>query len=90
VNLGLNFGGNAMSPQLSELTDQALALPPEDRLTLAELLWVSLDEHVEEGEVDEELMAEIDRRDAEMESGAVQTFSHEEVMEAARKAIDER
>ena len=37
--------------------------------------------------LDEELFKEIDRRDAEMESGAAKTYSHQEVVEDARKVI---
>jgi putative addiction module component (TIGR02574 family) len=71
---------------LGVLTTQALALPPQQRVELAQRLWDSV-----EGQIDdnEELFAEIDRRDAEIESGAVQTFSHEEVMRDARKVLGE-
>ena len=75
-----------MSPNLDGLITQALALPPEQRIELAEKLWASVEENPD---LDEELFAEIDRRDAEMQSGASQTFSHEEVMRDAKKALGE-
>jgi putative addiction module component (TIGR02574 family) len=73
-----------MSPSLDALTAQALALPPEQQFELAQRLWTSVENHYGE---DEQLFAEIARRDAEMESGAVQTFSHEEVINDAQKVI---
>jgi putative addiction module component (TIGR02574 family) len=75
-----------MSPTLDALTAQALALPPDERCELAHRLWESVDASLD---VDEELIAEIERRDAEMESGSVHTYSHEEVMHDAKKAIGE-
>ena len=80
-----------MSTQIDGLTGQLLALPPEDRLTLAQRLWDSLDPELQSQalEVDEELIAEIERRDAEMEAGMVKMYTHEEVMAAARKATKE-
>ena len=74
-----------MSTTLDTLTAQALALPPEQRAELAERLWLSVEGPLAE---DEALFEEIKRREAEIESGA-QTFSHEEVMRDARKALGE-
>jgi putative addiction module component (TIGR02574 family) len=82
-----------MSIQLDQLTTEALALSIQDRLTLAQRLFDSVDPDFQDApidDVDDELIAEINRRDAEIESGAVQTFSHEEVMQAVRKAIEKR
>ena len=60
-----------------------MALPPEQRAELAQRLWSSVEgEPIDE---DAELFAEIDRREAEIESGAVQTYSHEEVMRDAHR-----
>jgi hypothetical protein len=73
-----------MSPTFDSLTEQALALPPEQRFELAERLWLSV-----EFQNDEQLMAEIARRDGEMDRKVVQTFSHEDVMRDAKKAIDQ-
>lgn len=81
-----------MSPQLDQLTAQALALEPEDRLKLAQRLWDSIVPSAATlpDDIDEELLAEFWRRDAEIETGNAKTFSHEEVMEAARKAIEKK
>jgi putative addiction module component (TIGR02574 family) len=73
------------SPSFDSLVTHALALPRDQRAQLAERLWISVEWPIE----DESLIAEIEHRDAEMESGAVNTFSHEEVMRDARKAIGE-
>ena len=75
-----------MSPNLDSLTTQALALPLEQRFVLAQRLWESVEGQLDEGE---ELFAEIARRDAEMDIGTVQTYSHEEVVRDARKALGE-
>ncbi|MEX0643161.1 MAG: addiction module protein [Pirellulales bacterium] len=75
-----------MSMNLDALTAQALALPPEHRFELAQRLWESVEVPPD---VDGELLAEIERRDLEMESDAVRIYSHEEVMREAKKAIGE-
>jgi putative addiction module component (TIGR02574 family) len=64
-----------------KLVSSALALPPEQRVELAERLWLSIEE------TDEALIREVEKRDTEMESGAVKTYTHEEVMRDARQAI---
>ncbi len=73
-----------MSPTLDALTVQALALPSDQRFELAQRLWESMEGQLSE---DEELFSEIARRDAEMDRDAVQTFSHEDVMRDAKKAL---
>lgn len=77
-----------MSTSLSfdVLASQVLALPPEQRVELAQRLWNSVENQLDE---DEAFVAELERRSAEMEAGTVKTYSHEEVMQAARKAIGE-
>jgi len=74
-----------MPLSLDTLTTQALALPPEQRIELAEKLWFSVEQHGE----DEDLFTEIARRAAEIESGAARTYSHQEVIEDAQKVIGE-
>ncbi len=68
------------------LIDQAMALPLEDRVGLAEALWQSIGEGLEVGD-EAEALAQAARRDAEMTAGAVAGRSHEDVMRAARRAI---
>jgi putative addiction module component (TIGR02574 family) len=70
---------------LSTLTVQALALPPEQRAELAQKLWQSVEGRLEEE--DEEFFQELERRNAEMDAGTVRTYTHEEVMREARKII---
>jgi putative addiction module component (TIGR02574 family) len=64
------------------LVTSALALPPEQRAELAERLWLSV-----ESLDDEALFAEIDRREAEVESGAAKPIPFEDAMREIRKQI---
>ena len=57
-----------MSPQTQALLDAALALPEADRALLVEGLLDSLSEEGDD-RTDEELVAELDRRRAEMADG---------------------
>jgi putative addiction module component (TIGR02574 family) len=69
-----------------QLTEQAMALPLPERVVLAEALWQSIGEGLRAGG-ESEAIAHAVRRDAEMTSGAVSGRTHEEVMNAARRAI---
>ena len=74
-----------------QLTQEALGLPLSERVQLAELLWRSIDEGLgTQLGVDEEREAlqQARSRDAELSSGAVTGRTHEEVMEAARRALE--
>jgi putative addiction module component (TIGR02574 family) len=73
-----------MSPTFDSLSAQAMALPAGQRLVLAHLLWESVEGQTEE---DEELFAEIARRDAEMESGAVQPIPFDQAMREIRDSL---
>jgi putative addiction module component (TIGR02574 family) len=75
-----------MISNLDALTSQALSLPSDERFELAQRLWLSVGRELE---VDEALFTEIARRDDEIEAGAAQTFSHDEVMRDARRALGE-
>ena len=75
-----------MSANFDALSAQALSLPLDQREALALRLWESVGGQVGD---DAELIAEFDRRCAEMESDTVQTYSHEEVMRDAREAAGE-
>ena len=68
------------------LTEQAMALPLEERVSLAEALWQSIGEGLTAG-VEREAIEQAARRDAELTSGSAQGRTHEEVMRAARRAI---
>jgi putative addiction module component (TIGR02574 family) len=71
----------SMSPDFDTLATQALSLPPEQRFELAQRLWVSVEATIDE---DEELFAEIARRDAAVESGAVTPVPYEQAMREIR------
>jgi putative addiction module component (TIGR02574 family) len=75
-----------MSPNLDALTAQILSLPLEDRRELVLRVWSSVENHEAVGP---ELLAEIERRDAEMESGAAASYTHNDVINDARKAIEQ-
>ncbi len=62
-----------MSPDVAELLEKALALPPEARAALAGSLLESLDDEVD-GSVEEEWNKEIARRIAELDSGKAKTI----------------
>ena len=72
---------------IDQLTAEALALPPEDRETLAHALLDSVQNQEEPG-FDAECLREINRRVEELDSGAVQGIPHEEVMREARRIIE--
>lgn len=69
-----------------QLISEAMALPLPDRVSLAQALWQSIDTglaDIGEGEAVREAI----RRDHELSSGEVTGRTHEEVMQAARRAI---
>ena len=66
-----------MTPDISELLKQALALPPEARASLASSLLESLDSGVDP-HVEEAWNKEIARRIAEVDSGKAKPIPWEE------------
>jgi putative addiction module component (TIGR02574 family) len=70
-----------------KLIANAMALPLSDRVSLAQALWESIE--VGPPEVHERAaVAEAILRDKELSSGRVMGGTHEEVMEAARRALE--
>ena len=67
-----------MAKSARELFEEAMRLDPEERATLIRLLIEAFDAEVEEG-VEEAWRVEIERRMAELDSGAVETVPWEEV-----------
>jgi hypothetical protein len=57
-----------------------------ERINLAEALWQSIGEGLRAGG-EQEAIEQAARRDAELTSGAASGRTHEEVMQAARRAI---
>jgi len=74
----------AMSTQ--QLTTEAMALPLSERVSLAQTLWQSIDAGLADTE-ERDAVREAIRRDQELSSGAVVGRTHEEVMQAASRAI---
>jgi putative addiction module component (TIGR02574 family) len=75
-----------MAMNAEQLTAEVLGLPPSNRAELAYRLIRSLDEE-ESALVDEEWLREIERRDAEITSGAVECLPAEEVLRRARARL---
>ncbi len=74
-----------------ELTQKLLALPLTDRVELAQALWQSIDEDEEPApgasSEEREAVALAKKRDLELTTGGVAGRSHQQVLEAARRAI---
>ena len=70
-----------------QLIADAMALPISERVALAQALWASIDAGLPDA--DERLaVADAIRREKELSSGRVAGRTHEEVMEAARRALE--
>jgi putative addiction module component (TIGR02574 family) len=73
-----------MSSRFESLEAEALKLPPEERVLLADHLLASVGA---QSEVEEAWAAEVDRRLAEVEAGRVSLVPAEEAIGRARKAL---
>lgn len=69
-----------------ELKEEAMALPLSERVSLAQALWESIDAGLADAD-EQTALQEAIRRDQELSSGAVAGRTHEQVMQAARRAI---
>jgi putative addiction module component (TIGR02574 family) len=69
-----------------ELTAEAMALPLSEKVSLAQALWQSIDAGLPEADEGAALREAV-RRDAQLSDGMVKGLSHEEAMNAARRAI---
>jgi putative addiction module component (TIGR02574 family) len=72
-----------------QLRQELLALPLSERVEVAQSLWQSIHEAMRpDAEAEErETLHKARRRDRELASGVVTGRTHEQVMEAARKAL---
>lgn len=70
-----------------QLIADAMALPLSERVSLAQALWESIDAGLPDAD-ERVAVAEASRRDKELSSGSVAGRTHEEVMEAARRALE--
>lgn len=82
----LKVGASIQDMVNRELTEQVMALSLADRVGLAEVLWQSINEGLRAGE-EREAIEQAARRDAELSSEAVSGRTHDEVMQAARRAV---
>ena len=73
-----------METQLEILESEALKLTPDERAALAQRLLASLDE---DAEIEDAWAAEIERRIADVESGAVQVIPIAEALARVRAAL---
>ena len=70
-----------------QLTAEAMALPLAERVSLAQALWESIDAGLANSD-EAAAITEAVRRDAELSAGVATPRTHEEVMEAARQALE--
>ena len=70
-----------------ELMADAMALPLEERVSLAQALWESIDAGLPDTDARAAVNEAIER-DEELSSGKVTGRTHEEVMQAARRALE--
>ena len=70
-----------------QLTAEAMALPLAERVSLAQALWESINAGLPDND-ERTAIADAIRRDEELSSGKVTGRTHEEVMDAARRALE--
>jgi putative addiction module component (TIGR02574 family) len=75
----------AIAPETQSLLDRLLALPPKERIAVAQALWDSLEFNERYSGTDDEkaFLEELMRRDAEMDAG-INVMTREEFMAAVR------
>jgi putative addiction module component (TIGR02574 family) len=73
-----------MANQLEALEAEALKLKSSERAAFAQLLLASLDE---DAEIEEAWAAEVERRIADVESGAIQVIPISEALAQLRTAL---
>ena len=69
-----------------QLTTAAMALPLAERVSLAQSLWQSIDSGLADTTERDAVQTAL-KRDAELTSGAATGRTHDEMMQAARRAI---
>lgn len=70
-----------------QLISDAMALPLSERVSLAQALWESIDAGLQHAD-EKTAISDAARRDAELSSGEVTGRTHDEVMQAARRALE--
>jgi putative addiction module component (TIGR02574 family) len=72
-----------MELALSEITDKALSLPIDERVTLAQRLWDSIEGFIDP-EIEDAWLKETEKRVKEIEEGKVECIPAEEAMKKPR------
>ena len=72
-----------MSPKVHELSEEAKALTPSDKLALVDELLAQLD--IPDPEIEQAWADEVGRRIEADRAGKLETFSYDEVMSRFRK-----
>jgi putative addiction module component (TIGR02574 family) len=76
-----------MSANFDSVSPDAMSLPPDLRFVLAQQLWESVEGQMDE---DQALIAEFDRRCAELDSGQVESIPFEQAMREIRAKFNDR
>jgi putative addiction module component (TIGR02574 family) len=78
-----------MAQDLKEITEQALRLPPDERVVLAESLLLTIDEK-DDLLIDESVMAELERRLRDFREGKVTGIPVDEAFRRIRETLKSR
>ena len=70
-----------------QLFSDAMSLPLDERVSLAQALWESIDAELVDAD-ERSAITEAVRRSEDLSSGSVRGETHEEVMEAVRQALE--
>jgi putative addiction module component (TIGR02574 family) len=70
-----------------QIISDAMALPLAERVSLAQILWESIDSELSDAD-ERSAIAEALKRSEDLLSGKVAGETHEEVMEAVRRALE--
>jgi putative addiction module component (TIGR02574 family) len=79
-------GDILMTTAILEITKQAMALPADERVTLALQLWESVEGFVD-SDVERAWSEEVERRWSEIQNGTVECLPAETVMQQARASL---
>ena len=76
---------------IAQLTKDALSLPLDERIQLAQLLWESVNAEPESSQnvqaSKDELLGTLERRNSELENGMVEAISYDQVLNSLRKSL---
>jgi putative addiction module component (TIGR02574 family) len=70
-----------------QIIAEAMALPLAERVSVAQMLWESIDAELVDAD-ERSAVAEALKRSEDLSSGNVRGETHEEVMEAVRQALE--